>query len=74
MFKNIYNRYYVLHQSVRVCLAYFLDHDLWVCPPDMINLITLPFLRLFAWVGGWMGVQTTKHSGSVQNLTEKKQC
>ncbi len=55
-------------QSVSV-----LDHDLWVCPPHMIKLITLPFLRLFAWMA-WMGVQTTKHSGSVQNLTEKKQC
>jgi hypothetical protein len=53
--EKIYNRYYVLHQSgsqsVSVWLI-FLEHDLWVCPPDMIKLITLPFLRMFAWVGG----------------------
>jgi hypothetical protein len=49
------HRYYVLHESVCVCLAYFLDHDLWVCPLDMIKLIkALPFLRMFAWVGGCM--------------------
>jgi hypothetical protein len=48
-------RYYVLHQSVCVCLAYFLDHDLVGLPTryDQIDHSAIPeVVCVDGWVDG----------------------
>lgn len=81
MFKKRYTRgtmfstSQLVSQSVSVwCI--FLEHDLWVCPPryDQIDHSAIPEdVCVGGWINGWV-YKLHNTSGSVQNLTERKQC